>query len=315
MHAIAAPSIRYEKEVRDLSDLGHYLNAISKWPILDKERELKLAKSKSEGDEEAFWELYLCNLRLVVAIAKRFSRLPGSLVLADHIQNGNMGLKKAVEAFDYRRDCRFSTDATYWVRHVILREYEETGAIIKKPTYVHSTLGAIRRAESQFYQRMGEEPTLEEWADEAGMPFERFMEYYPMLFDPAGLDALDGDRWAGSSIWDEPREGEQSFDQVEMTDSATLGELIESAIVGAKLDKNENLIIAKRFGFDCAVPKTLEETGKLLNLSRERARQIEKKALKKLEMWIATEGVKGYGEFVGEITSNRSGPSRRVRAW
>ena len=253
-----------------------YLREIGKIPLLNFEEELDLAKRMLEGDEEAKQKLAESNLRLVVSIAKKY--VGRGMLFLDLIQEGNMGLIKAVEKFDYTKGYKFSTYATWWIRQAITRAIADQARTIRIPVHMVETINKLIRTSRHLLQQLGREPTPEEIAQELDMPIERVMEIQKIAQDPVSLETPIGeedDSHLGDFIQDE--------DSPAPHDSAAytlLKEQLEEVM--NTLTPREAKVLKLRFGLEDGKSRTLEEVGREFMVTRERIRQIEAKALRKL---------------------------------
>ncbi|MBO5082738.1 MAG: RNA polymerase sigma factor RpoD [Lachnospiraceae bacterium] len=253
-----------------------YLREIGKVPLLSAEDEIELAKKMEEGDEEAKKKLAEANLRLVVSIAKRY--VGRGLLFLDLIQEGNLGLIKAVEKFDYRKGYKFSTYATWWIRQAITRAIADQARTIRIPVHMVETINKLIRVSRQLLQELGREPTPEEIAAELKMPEERVREILKISQEPVSLETPIGeeeDSHLGDFIQD---------DNVPVPADAAAFTLLKEQLgeVLSTLTEREQKVLRLRFGLDDGRARTLEEVGKEFNVTRERIRQIEAKALRKL---------------------------------
>ncbi|MDE7464691.1 MAG: RNA polymerase sigma factor RpoD [Clostridiales bacterium] len=253
-----------------------YLKDIGKIPLLSADEETQLAKLMSDGDEDAKTKLSEANLRLVVAIAKRY--VGRGMQLLDLIQEGNLGLMKAVEKFDYTKGFRFSTYATWWIRQAITRAIADQARTIRIPVHMVETINKLSRTNRILVQKLGRDPTPEEIAEEMGLPVERVVEIQRISQDPVSLEMPVGeeeDSHLGDFLEDEKSKAPQDF--------AEAGMLREQlAAVLNTLTPREEMVIRLRYGLDDARPRTLEDVGREFGVTRERIRQIEAKALRKL---------------------------------
>ena len=253
-----------------------YLKEIGKVPLLSAEEEIELAKRMELGDQEAKKRLAEANLRLVVSIAKRY--VGRGMLFLDLIQEGNLGLIKAVEKFDYRKGYKFSTYATWWIRQAITRAIADQARTIRIPVHMVETINKLIRVSRQLLQELGREPTPEEIAAEMNMPVERVREILKISQEPVSLETPIGeeeDSHLGDFIQDE-----SIPTPVEATNQTLLHEQLDEVV--STLTEREQRVIKLRFGWDDGRPRTLEEVGKEFNVTRERIRQIEAKALRKL---------------------------------
>ncbi|MBC5683252.1 MULTISPECIES: RNA polymerase sigma factor RpoD [Ruminococcus] len=253
-----------------------YLKEIGKVPLLSAEREIELAQRMEEGDEEAKKELAEANLRLVVSIAKRY--VGRGMLFLDLIQEGNLGLIKAVEKFDYHKGYKFSTYATWWIRQAITRAIADQARTIRIPVHMVETINKLIRVSRQLLQELGREPTPEEIAKELDMPVERVREILKISQEPVSLETPIGeeeDSHLGDFIQD---------DNVPVPAEAAAQTLLKEQLdeVLDTLTEREQKVLRLRFGMNDGRARTLEEVGKEFDVTRERIRQIEAKALRKL---------------------------------
>ena len=253
-----------------------YLREIGKIPLLTYDQELELAKRILEGDEEAKQKLTESNLRLVVSIAKKY--VGRGMLFLDLIQEGNMGLIKAVEKFDYTKGYKFSTYATWWIRQAITRAIADQARTIRIPVHMVETINKLIRTSRHLLQKNGREPTPEEIAEEMEIPVEKVMEIQKIAQDPVSLETPIGeedDSHLGDFIQDDDSPAPQ--------DSAAYTMLKEQLndVMGT-LTSREAKVLRLRFGLEDGKARTLEEVGREFNVTRERIRQIEAKALRKL---------------------------------
>ena len=265
-----------------------YLKEIGKVPLLSPDEEIELAKKIELGDEEAKKKLAESNLRLVVSIAKRYAGR--GMQLLDLIQEGNLGLIKAVEKFDYRKGYKFSTYATWWIRQAITRAIADQARTIRIPVHMVETINRLVRTQRQLVQKLGREATPEELAKELDMPVERVREIMKISQDPVSLETPIGeeeDSHLGDFIQD---------NNVEVpADAATYTLLHEQLMdVLSTLTEREQKVLRLRFGLDDGRPRTLEEVGRQFNVTRERIRQIAAKALRKLRHPSRSKILKDY---------------------
>ena len=253
-----------------------YLREIGKIPLLTFDEELDLAKRILEGDEEAKQKLAESNLRLVVSIAKKY--VGRGMLFLDLIQEGNMGLIKAVEKFDYTKGFKFSTYATWWIRQAITRAIADQARTIRIPVHMVETINKLIRTSRNLLQQMGREPTPEEIAKEMEIPVEKVVEIQKIAQDPVSLETPIGeeeDSHLGDFIQDE--DSPAPHDAASYT---LLKEQLEEVM--NTLTPREAKVLKLRFGLEDGKSRTLEEVGKEFNVTRERIRQIEAKALRKL---------------------------------
>ena len=253
-----------------------YLKEIGKVPLLTADQEIELAKRIEDGDEDAKRQLSEANLRLVVSIAKRY--VGRGMLFLDLIQEGNLGLIKAVEKFDYRKGYKFSTYATWWIRQAITRAIADQARTIRIPVHMVETINKLIRVSRQLLQDLGREPQPEEIAEEMGIPVEKVREIIKIAQEPVSLETPIGeeeDSHLGDFIPDE--------DAPAPADAAAFTMLKEQLMsVLSTLTPREEMVLKLRFGLEDGRARTLEEVGKEFKVTRERIRQIEAKALRKL---------------------------------
>lgn len=254
-----------------------YLKEIGRAPLLSADEEIELAKRIQEGDEEAKKRLCECNLRLVVAIAKKYAGK--NLQLLDLIQEGNLGLLKAVEKFDYTRGFKFSTYGTWWIRQHITRAIADQSRQIRLPVHMVETINKLSRATKELQQELGRDPSIEELAKKMGITEEKVSEIKRIQMEPLSLESPMGNDEDGGKIADKAVD-ETSISPFEATTRSLLRQQLLSVI--DTLTPREQKVIRMRYGLDDGFPKTLEQVGLEFNVTRERIRQIEAKALRKL---------------------------------
>lgn len=269
----------YEQALSDISlddPVKMYLKDIGEVPLLSADDEIELARRIQEGDEEAKKKLSEANLRLVVSIAKRY--VGRGMLFLDLIQEGNIGLMKAVEKFDYQKGFKFSTYATWWIRQAITRAIADQARTIRIPVHMVETINKLTRVSRILLQSLGREPTPAEIAKEMGVSEERVREIQKIAQDPVSLETPIGeeeDSHLGDFIEDDRA--------VTPSDSVSTTMLKETLLsVLNSLTPREEKVLRLRYGVDDGRPRTLEEVGKEFNVTRERIRQIEAKALRKL---------------------------------
>ncbi len=253
-----------------------YLKEIGKIDLINFEKEVELAKAIEKGSGEARAHLINANLRLVVSIAKKY--IGRGLTFLDLVQEGNQGLMRAVEKFDWKRGFKFSTYATWWIRQAITRAIADQAKTIRIPVHMVETINKVYKATRALTQRLGREPTIEEIAAEVGITVEKVEEIYRISQDTTSLATPvgdDEDSFLGDFIEDLTQPS-----PYEETSKELLRESIEEVL--ESLDEREAKVLSLRFGLMGETPKTLEEVGKIFNVTRERIRQIEAKALRKL---------------------------------
>ena len=265
-----------------------YLKEIGKVSLLSADEEIELAKRMEKGDEAAKKRLAEANLRLVVSIAKRY--VGRGMLFLDLIQEGNLGLIKAVEKFDYRKGYKFSTYATWWIRQAITRAIADQARTIRIPVHMVETINKLIRVSRQLLQELGREPTPEEIAEEMNMPVDRVREILKISQEPVSLETPIGeeeDSHLGDFIQD---------DNVPVPSDAAAFTLLKEQLVEVlgTLTEREQKVLRLRFGLDDGRARTLEEVGKEFNVTRERIRQIEAKALRKLRHPSRSRKLKDY---------------------
>ncbi|HIX30024.1 MAG TPA: RNA polymerase sigma factor RpoD [Candidatus Blautia stercoravium] len=265
-----------------------YLKEIGKVPLLSAEEEITLAKRMENGDESAKKRLAEANLRLVVSIAKRY--VGRGMLFLDLIQEGNLGLIKAVEKFDYRKGYKFSTYATWWIRQAITRAIADQARTIRIPVHMVETINKLIRVSRQLLQELGREPQPEEIAREMNMSVDRVREILKISQEPVSLETPIGeeeDSHLGDFIQD---------DNVPVPADAAAFTLLKEQLVEVlgTLTEREQKVLRLRFGLDDGRARTLEEVGKEFNVTRERIRQIEAKALRKLRHPSRSRKLKDY---------------------
>lgn len=284
-------------EVYDISDgleaatddsVKMYLKDIGTVALLTPDEERDLARRMAEGDESAKKRLSEANLRLVVSIAKRY--VGRGMQFLDLIQEGNMGLLKAVEKFDYTKGFKFSTYATWWIRQSITRAIADQARTIRIPVHMVETINKTGRVSRQLLQKLGREPSPAEIAAEMGIPVEKVIEIQKIAQDPVSLETPIGeeeDSHLGDFLEDDKAASPSDRAEAKMLREQLL-QVLDT------LTPRENEVIRKRYGLDDSRPKTLEEVGKEFNVTRERIRQIEAKALRKLRHPNRTKKLKDF---------------------
>ena len=265
-----------------------YLKEIGKIPLLTADEEIELAKRMEKGDPEAKKRLAESNLRLVVSIAKRYTGR--GMQFLDLIQEGNLGLIKAVEKFDYKKGYKFSTYATWWIRQAITRGIADTGRTIRVPVHMVETINKTLRMTRTLLQELGREPTPEEVADRLNVPVSRVREVLKISRDPVSLDTPIGeedDSHLGDFI-----EDDSALSPADSAAFSMLREELNTAL--ESLTDRERQVVELRFGLRDGRARTLEEVGREFNVTRERIRQIEAKALRKLRHPSRSRKLKDY---------------------
>ena len=267
-----------------------YLKEIGRVPLLKADEEVELAKRMQEGDEEAKNQLAEANLRLVVSIAKRY--VGRGMLFLDLIQEGNLGLLKAVEKFDYKKGFKFSTYATWWIRQAITRAIADQARTIRIPVHMVETINKLVRIQRQLLQSLGREPTPEEIAEEMGLTPERVREIQKISQEPVSLETPIGeeeDSQLGDFI-----EDDAAIVPPDAASFSMLQEQLSKTLEG--LAERERKVISLRFGLEDGHPRTLEEVGREFGVTRERIRQIESKTLAKLRHPSRSQKLKDYLE-------------------
>jgi RNA polymerase primary sigma factor len=266
--------MRSDRENLDLFRV--YLDQIGQHPLLTREDEVALAQAIEAGDDTARRTMIESNLRLVVTIARRFSAT--GLPIGDLVQEGNLGLLRAVEKFDWRKGFKFSTYATWWIRQSIARGAADRGTrSIRLPVHVDEQLGRLWRTRSRMHELLGREPSDDELADALDMPVERILRLKDTTQAVTSLDAPIGED--GAHLQD-LLEDDSAMGPDELAVAAVGREALEQALNA--LPDRERQVLVLRFGLDSGTPRTLEEVGKVMGFSRERARQVERDALASL---------------------------------
>ena len=264
------------KDVKINDPVRMYLKEIGRINLLTSDEEFEYAKRAEEGDEEAKRMLAESNLRLVVSIAKRY--VGRGMLFLDLIQEGNIGLMKAVDKFDPTKGYKFSTYATWWIRQAITRAIADQARTIRVPVHMVETINKLARVQRQLTQDLNREPTDEEIAKKLGISIEKVREVYKISQDPVSLETPIGeedDSHLGDFIKDERTMGPEEFATIEMLKEELQG------VLGTLTDREEK-VLRLRFGLDDGQCRTLEEVGQIFGVTRERIRQIEAKALRKL---------------------------------
>jgi len=254
-----------------------YLKDIGKVPLLTAAEEVKLAQRMAEGDEEAKNRLINANLRLVVSIAKRY--VGRGMQFLDLIQEGNLGLMKAVEKFDYTKGFKFSTYATWWIRQAITRSLADQARTIRIPVHMVETINKLTKTSRTLLQQLGREPTQAEIAEAMGIPESKVMEIQKIAQDPVSLETPIGeedDSHLGDFLEDQSAVAPMDAAEAKML-KAQVEEILNT------LAPREAMVLILRYGLKDNRPRTLEEVGRVFNVTRERIRQIEAKALRRLK--------------------------------
>ena len=283
-HSFAAEEPVVEQATAE-DPLKLYVRQIGGGPLLTREEERELARRKDEGDEEAKRRLIESNLRLVMAITRNYTK--ANVPLLDLIQEGNLGLIRAVEKFDYRLGYKLSTYATWWIRQAITRALADQGRTIRLPVHVADEVRRLLRARRQLAQKLNREPTLAELARESQQSEERVRELLELVETPVSLETPVGD---GESLYGDLIEDVHSLAPHEQTAEHARGRELAGAL--EQLNPRMRRVLSLRFGLDDGIPKTLEEVGSELGITRERVRQLETRALRELR--LAAPGLEHY---------------------
>jgi len=276
----------------DLPDaVQMYLKEIGKTPLLNPKEEKELAKRIEQGDEAARKKLIQANLRLVVSIAKRYVNRTPHLSILDLIQEGNIGLSRAVTKFDYRRGFKFSTYATWWIRQAITRALADYSRTIRIPVHMVETITKFTHIKRKLMQELGREPLPEEIAAEMGVDVKKIHYIQKVSQEVISLESQIGDDDEDSTLSDFIKD-EQSLSPDQMASHAILRDQIKEIL--ADLTERERKILEMRFGLEDGVTHTLEEVGKVFGVTRERIRQIEAKALEKIHQHNKIKKLEGY---------------------
>src|SRR5215217_2831910 len=276
-------------EGRELGDgLGIFLQRIARTRLLTPAEELELARRIERGDLEAKDRMIEANLRLVVHLAKRFQREDSGMTLLDLIQEGTIGLVRAVEKFDHRRGFRFSTYATWWIRQAVTRALAEKRRPIRLPVHAAERLARLQRAQAELATSLGREPLISELAAHTGMNIEHTLELLRAAQTPVSLNQPVGEDGTelGELVPDEAATLEVELHDVQITDDEHAAKL--PALLG-RLSDRERTVVELRHGLGGDAPRTLTEIGGQLSLSRERVRQIEKEAVRRLRLAVEQE--------------------------
>jgi RNA polymerase primary sigma factor len=273
-HSFAAEGSAAESAPAE-DPLKLYMRQIGGGALLTREEERELARRKDEGDEEAKRRLIESNLRLVMAITRNYTK--ANVPLLDLIQEGNLGLIRAVEKFDYRLGFKLSTYATWWIRQAITRALADQGRTIRLPVHVAEQVRRLLRSRRQLAQKLNREPTLAELALESQLPEEKVRDLLSLVEDPVSLETPVGD---GESLYGDLIEDVNSLAPHEQTAEHARGKELAGAL--EQLNPRMRRVLSLRFGLDGESPQTLEEVGNQLGITRERVRQLETRALREL---------------------------------
>ena len=281
-------SMAFEGDVPDAVQM--YLKEIGKTPLLSKDEERELAKRSEKGDEEARQRLMKANLRLVVSIAKRYVNRTPHLSILDLIQEGNIGLSRAVEKFDYRRGFKFSTYATWWIRQAITRALADQSRTVRIPVHMVETISKYTQVRRQLIQELGRDPLAEEIAAEMGIDVEKVRHIQKISQEVLSIETPIGDE--EDSTLSDFIPDERNATPSQLTARAMLRDLIKEIMID--LTEREQQILKMRFGLEDGISHTLEEVGKAFGVTRERIRQIEAKALEKIREHGKAAALEGF---------------------
>ncbi len=282
---------KFETEVPDAVQM--YLKEIGRTPLLNREEEKDLAKRLEKGEEEARQKLIKANLRLVVSIAKRYANRTPHLSILDLIQEGNLGLARAVEKFDYRKGFKFSTYATWWIRQAITRALADQSRTIRIPVHMVETISKYTQVRRQLIQELGRDPLAEEIAAEMSVDVEKIRHIQKISQEVLSIESPvgeDEDSTLSDFIPDE-----KNASPSQMVTQSLLRDLIKEVLVD--LAEREQKILKMRFGLEDGVSHTLEEVGKVFGVTRERIRQIESKALEKIREHGRSDALRSFEEL------------------
>ena len=282
-------SVKMEPEFPDAVQM--YLKTIGKTSLLTGDREKELAKRSEKGDEEARQQLMLANLRLVVSIAKRYVYRSPNLSILDLIQEGNIGLSKAVEKFDYRKGFKFSTYATWWIRQAVTRALADQGRTIRIPVHMIETISKYSQVKKRLFQELGREPLANEIAIEIGTTVDKIHHIQKISQDVLSLETPLGNDDEESTLSEFIRD-DKSLNSSQLVAQVLLKEKLGEIMID--LTPREQEILRLRFGLTDGITHTLEEVGKKFNVTRERIRQIEAKALEKIKKHEKSQALEEY---------------------
>lgn len=285
-------SLSFDGDVPDAVQM--YLKEIGKTPLLSKDEERDLAKKSEKGDEEARQKLMKANLRLVVSIAKRYVNRTPHLSILDLVQEGNIGLSRAVEKFDYRRGFKFSTYATWWIRQAITRALADQSRTVRIPVHMVETISRYTQIRRQLIQQLGRDPLVEEIASEMGIDVEKVRHIQKISQDVLSIETPIGDD--DDSTLSDFIPDQKNLTPSQSTARAMLRDLIKEIMID--LTEREQDILKMRFGLEDGVSHTLEEVGKTFGVTRERIRQIEAKALEKMREHNKAASLEGFDNLL-----------------
>ena len=271
-------------------DMGLYLSEIRSFPMLTREQELELARRCAEGSEEAIRAMVSCNLRLVVSEARKYAGR--GVPLLDLVQEGSIGLITAAKKFDYTLDFRFSTYATKWIGQRIGRYLKDQGAAIRVPAYTAERIRRLREAEANLHQELGREPGSEELAERTGIPADKARELLALAPEMSSLDLPVGE--TGGETVAVLLSGSGDLEPQEELIRRELKQVLDSLLL--RLNDRQQTILRLHFGMDDGVCRSLEEIGRQLGISKERVRQIERRAMDELQRMGASLGLEDFLE-------------------
>ncbi|HEX3806884.1 MAG TPA: sigma-70 family RNA polymerase sigma factor [Gaiellaceae bacterium] len=266
-----------DERLQSADPLKLYVRQIGDGRLLNVQEERELARRKDLGDERAKRRLIECNLRLVMSITRNYTK--AGVPLLDLIQEGNLGLIRAVEKFDYKMGYKLSTYATWWIRQAVTRALADQGRTIRLPVHVAEQVRRVQRSRRQLAQKLNRDPSAEEIAKDSGFPLERVEQLFDLVEDPVSLETPVGD---GESMVADLIEDEKSESPSSATDDHARTAELSAAI--ERLNPRMKHVVLRRFGLDGEAPQTLEEVGNDLGITRERVRQLETRALRELRM-------------------------------
>jgi RNA polymerase primary sigma factor/RNA polymerase nonessential primary-like sigma factor len=271
----------------DLEVFKIYLNEVSQYPVLSRNEEIELAKLIEKGDKEANDYMVKCNLRLVISISKKY--LNRGMTLSDIVEEGNIGLLKAVERFDYKRGFKFSTYATWWIRQAIERALVNQCRMVRIPVHMTENINKVLKAQTSLQYKLGRDPTMSELSTETDMPFSTLKKVFDAMKQDTSLDMPVGED-DNLNLHEVISKESESLDPYSHVESESVKKLILQWL--NYLNDNEKEIIVKRYGLNGEEPATLESIGNDFGITRERVRQIEKRVIAKLQRLVKSKKFK-----------------------